>query len=179
MVIPLKKIIYVLSMRWKKCVQMSVLAIQTLTEMLRFSQWILQFVQNMNTMPKILSYPKLAKFKYINGVCSYFIINYDAVHLIETWMCPWNVNVTIHSFNFLQVTEMLSWDGCRFQRSESIESYPPLPPTPDAMLCSWSSTRRAEGSWRCGGCSTDPESEPSLWANTAGTNMHTSKSDVS
>lgn len=70
---------------------------------------------------------------------------------------------------------MLSWVGCRFQRSEAIGSSPPPLPFLDAMLCSWSSTPHAGESWRCGQCSRGLESEPSQWANTAGINNATIK----
>lgn len=64
---------------------------------------------------------------------------------------------------------MLSWVGCRFQRSKAIVASPPPPPSPDVMRCSWLSTPPAGESWRFGRCSRGLAWEPSLWANTAGT----------
>lgn len=63
---------------------------------------------------------------------------------------------------------MPSWAGFRSQRSEVTGSPLPLLPSPDAMLCSWSSTPPAGESWRYGRCSRGRELELLLWANTAG-----------
>lgn len=74
-------------------------------------------------------------------------------------------------FCVLQVTETLSWVGCRYQKSGANEVRLTPPPYPVAMPSSWSSTPPAGESWRCGPCSMGPVSGPSLWANTAGRNL--------